>query len=223
MRRYINRTPPLTWGFRSDRAARRATRALPSRVSGPVEMFFAFRASHRSVFKLTPKHLRNALRDATRCPATTLSVAAWTPADGLTVGIAGDTRVVVMWRDDTGWHGRPVGRLHRSDGDTGYLTRYLGVPRRWPHMGATDRDPMDIFTDDDVNAPTDLDAFALLVASDGAWEPIAAHIKRPIGTDAQTNAERIMQAARRLGLEDNATVAVAHVDAVTDSGDEPGE
>ena len=201
-------------------AARRAIRALPRRISGPVETFYAFRAAHRAVFKLTPKHLRNTMRDVTRCPATTLSLAAWTPADGLTVGIAGDTRVVVMWRDDTGWHGRPVGRLHRSDGETGYLTRYLGAPRHWSHMGATDRDPMDIFTDDDIDAPAGLSAFAVVIASDGAWEPIAARHKRPIGeaiaavldiddSDAHSIAAKVMGTARTIGLNDNATTAVA--------------
>ena len=207
-------------------AARRAIGALPRRISGPVEMFFGFRAAHRAVFKLAPRHLRNTMRDVTRCPATTMSLAAWTPADGLTVGIAGDTRVVTLWRDDTGWHGRPVGRLHRSDGETGYLVRYLGAPRRWPHMGATDRDPMDIVTDDDIDAPTELNAFVVLVASDGAWEPIAARTKRPIGeaiaavldvddSDAHSIAARVMDSARNIGLSDNATVAVACITSST--------
>ena len=166
------------------------------------------------------------MRDVTRCPATTMSLAAWTPQDGLTVGIAGDTRVVVLWRDDTGWHGRPVGRLHRSAGETGYMVRYLGAPLGWPHMGATDRDPMDVFTDDDIDAPTDLEAFAVLVASDGAWEPIAARSKRPVGeaissvidvgdSDAHSIATRVMDAARTIGLSDNATVAVACITSST--------
>ncbi|WP_419921964.1 protein phosphatase 2C domain-containing protein [Candidatus Poriferisodalis sp.] len=61
-------------------AARRAIRALPRRISGADELFDAFKTAHRAVTKLTPGHLRHTLRDATMCPATTLSVAAWAPA-----------------------------------------------------------------------------------------------------------------------------------------------
>lgn len=200
-------------------AARRATEALPKRISGPAEMFSAFETAHKSVVTLTPSHLRSTMRDVHLCPATTLAVAAWTPEDGLTVGIAGDTRVLVLWRDADGWHGRTVGRLHRSAGEYGYLVRYLGAPRRWPPMG-TGRDPMDVFTDNDIEAPVDLDAFAILVASDGAWEPIASKAKRPAAeaiaavldvgdSDAHAIATRVMNAARRLGLSDNASVAAA--------------
>ena len=211
-------------------AARRAIRALPRRISGPDWLFEAFRTAHKAVTKLTPSHLRHTLRDATMCPATTLSVAAWTPERGLVVGIAGDTRVVVLWRDDEGWHGRPVGRLHRSAGEFGYLVRYLGAPLRWPPMGSTDRDPMDVFTDDDIEALTDLNAFAVLVASDGAWEPIASDSKHPVGeaiaavldandSDAHSIATRVMTTARTIGLNDNATTAVSCVTSSTPDAD----
>lgn len=203
-------------------AARRAIGALPRRVSGPDELFEAFESAHRVVTKLTPGHLRRTMREIRRCPATTLSVAAWTPESGLVVGMAGDTRVVVLWRDDAGWHGRAVGDLHRSAGEYGYLIRYLGAPRRWPQMGDTDRDPMDIFTDADIETPADLTAFAVLVASDGVWEPIASDAKRPIAdafaavldvddTDAHCIADRVMDTARAIGLSDNATVALGCV------------
>ena len=207
-------------------AARRAIRALPRRISGPDELFDAFRTAHKAVTKLTPGHLRFTMREIRRCPATTLSVAAWTPESGLVVGIAGGTRVVVLWRDDAGWHGRSVGRLHRSAGEFGYLIRYLGAPRTWPQMGDTDRDPMDIFTDADIEVPASLSAFVVLVVFDGVWEPIASDSKRPVGeaiaavlevddSDAHSIATRVTGAARDIGLSDNATTAVACITSST--------
>ena len=207
-------------------AARRAIRALPRRIAGPDELFDAFKTAHRAVVKLTPGHLRHTMREVRRCPATTLSAVAWTPESGLMVGIAGDTRVVVLWRDDEGWHGESVGRLHRSAGAYGYLIRYLGAPRTWPQMGDTDRDPMDIFTDADIEVPASLSAFAVLVASDGGWEPVASDSKRPVGeaiaavlevanSDAHSIATRVTGAARDIGLNDNATTPVACITSST--------
>ena len=201
-------------------AARRAIRALPRRISGSDEIYAAFKTAHKAVAKLTPSHLRYTMREIRRCPATTLSVAAWTPESGLAMGIAGDTRVVVLWRDEEGWHGRSVGRLHRSAGEYGYLIRYLGAPRTWPQMGETGRDPMDIFIDADIEVPASLSAFAMLVVSDGVWEPIASDSKRPVGeaiaavldvddSDAHSITTRVTGAARDIGLNDNATTAVA--------------
>lgn len=193
-------------------------------------MFSAFEAAHCAVVKLTPEYLRCTLRDIHLCPATTLSVAAWTPEDGLVVGIAGDTRVVALWLDNDGWHGRPVGRPHRSGGEFGYLIRYLGAPRQWPPLRATNRDPMDVLTDDDIEAPLDLTAFSILVASDGAWEPIASKAKRPAAdaiaavlnptdSDAHTIAGRVLDAARNAGLTDNATIATACITSSTPDDD----
>lgn len=211
-------------------AARRAIGALPRRVSGQVGLFEAFKAAHEAVNKLTPGHFRTTMREIRRCPATTLSAAAWTSESGLVVGIAGDTRVVALWRDDEGWQGRSIGRLHRSAGEYGYLIRYLGAPRSWPQMGATDRDPMDVFTDTEIEAPTSLSAFAVLVASDGASEPIAIDSKRPIAHaiaaipdfddgDAHSITTRVTDTARTIGLNDTATVAVGCVTGSTADAD----
>ncbi len=89
---------------------------------------------------------------------------------------------------------------------------------------------MDVFTDDDMDAPTDLNAFVVLVASDGVWEPIATHAKRPVAeaiasvldvddSDAHTITTRIMDAAREAGLNDNATTAVACITTSTPDAD----
>ena len=207
---------------RGHAAARRAIRTLPRRVAGAAEMHSAFRTAHKAVTKLAPKHLRQTRSDSRMCPATTLSMAAWTPETGLAVGIAGDTRAVALWRDDAGWHGRSVGRIHRSAGEYGYLICYLGAPLAWPQMGETDRDPMDIFTDADIDVPAELTGFAVVIASDGAWEPLTSDLKRPVAhaiaaavhsddNDARVIADRVLDAALEIGLDDNATVATAAV------------
>ena len=89
-------------------------------------------------------------------------------------------------------------------------------------MGETDRNPMDVFTDDDIEVPASLSAFAVVVVSDGAWETISSDANRPVAhaiaavsdvdaRDAHDIAHRIMTAARSTGLDDNATVAAACV------------
>ena len=208
-------------------ASKTAIKALPRLVDTQEAMYQAFKAAHEAVFKLAPQYARYSRHEVRKCPASTLCVAAWTPAGGLLVGIAGDTRPVVLWRDDDSWHGRTLGRLHRNISIYGYITKYLGAPRSWPAMGANDRDPMDIFADDDIDLPADPTAIAVAIVSDGAWEPLVRDVYAgkakqadPVGKaiaacvtpddrDAHTIATRIMAAARTAGLTDNATVAVA--------------
>ena len=210
-------------------AARAAIKSLPRRIATPDEMYEAFKASHGAVFELAPKRLRCSRRDLHRCPASTLCVAAWTPAGGLLVGIAGDTRAVVLCHDDESWRGRSLGRLHRNISIYGYVTKYLGAPRGWPPLQGDDSDPMDLFTDDDIDLPAESSAIAVAIVSDGAWEPLvrdvyAGNTKQadPVGKaiaacvgphdrDSHTIATRIMTAARTAGLNDNATAAVACV------------
>ena len=148
-------------------ASRAAIRTLPRRIGTPDEMFEAFEVSHETVFKLAPQYARYSRHEVRKCPASTLCVAAWSQSGGLLVGIAGDTRPVVLWRDDDSWHGRTLGRLHRNISIYGYITKYLGAPRSWPAMGANDRDPMDIFADDDIDLPADPTAIAVAIVSDG--------------------------------------------------------
>ena len=96
----------------------------------------------------------------------------------------------------------------------------------------------------DLEPPDTADTMAIVILSDGVWEAILrtapeteARGSALLGTavaslmttdttdatDARTIVERIMTASRQLGLEDNATVAVAQFAAAMDSGDEPGE
>lgn len=98
----------------------------------------------------------------------------------------------------------------------GHLTRYLGAPG-----GGR----IDLVTAQDADLPVPL--YAVVIVSDGVWEPIlsetyigatlppdpiAAALAATLTHDddtADTTDTRIMAAARTAGLDDNATVAVA--------------
>ena len=216
-------------------AARAAMKSLPRRIATPDEMFEVFKAANDRVAKLAPEVFRYSRNEAHRCPASTLCVAAWTPCGGLLVGVAGDTRAAVLWCDGESWHGRTLGRLHRNAGFYGYITRYLGAPGIWPLLRGDNSDPMDLFTDDDIELPAEPSAIAVVIVSDGTWEPLVRDIYAgtakqadPVGKavaacvgpddrTAHSIATRIMTAARTAGLDDNATVAVAHIGSSADS------
>ena len=210
-------------------ASRAAIRTLPRRIATPDEMHGVFKAANDRVAKLAPEVFRYSRNEAHRCPASTLCVAAWTPCGGLLVGVAGDTRAAVLWCDGESWHGRTLGRLHRNISVYGYVTRYLGAPRIWSPLLGNDRDPMDIFTDDNIDLPAEPDSIAVVIVSDGVWEPLVREIyagktkqSDPVGKalaatlnpddrTAHSIATRIMTAAQTAGFHDNATVAVACV------------
>ena len=212
---------------RGAEAAEAAISSLPSRVIGKDGMHAAFRAAHQPVFELAPVEARRRFGMIDRCPATTLCAAAWTPAGWLVVGMAGDTLPVLVWRDDSSWRGRLLCSPHRSDADWGYLTRYLGAPLDWPWEPDHRPKPMTLLTQDDIAPPS---LCAVVILSDGVWEALIRelHTNEPAPTSvlgeviagcldpgddsAEAVAERIMNAAREAGLDDNGTVAVAHVD-----------
>ena len=175
-------------------------------------------------------------------PASTLCVGAWTPEYGLLVGVTGDTLPVLVWSVGGSWHCRSLCLPHRSEGDFGYLTRYLGQSDGWRDEPlGTEFDPMQWLAGADFELPDKADSIAMVILSDGAWEPLVRRVLETgeqasglLGTvvaslmnadtiDAETIAERIMWAARQFGLEDNATATVAHVASATDSGEEPGD
>ena len=171
----------------------------------------------------------------------TLCVAAWTPAGGLLVASMGDTLAFeVHWRPDGSPHRRLIADPHRDPPAARYVSSYLGGG---PADSLIRRDSPGDYNPDfaavEVELPADpAAAMAIIVASDGAWEPLwrIIHAAWDAATDderrtyswqpvvladgwtvdlagpaapADAVAGRILDAARRLGLEDNATVAAA--------------
>ena len=72
---------------------------------------------------------------------------------------------------------------------------------------------MDLFIDENIEAPEDISAFAVVIASHGAWEPLEIRTKRPTadaiaavldvnGSDAHSIAIRVMDTASEAGLAD---------------------
>ena len=94
------------------------------------------------------------------------------------------------------------------------------MPRVWPKSLDGYNDPMDMFSDDDIEAPQDISAFAVAIASDGTWEALEIRTKQPTAdaiaavldaddSDVHSITTKVMGAARDAGLSDNATTAVA--------------
>lgn len=210
-------------------SARSAIRSLPKQIDSTNIMSAAFEIANDAVGLLTPSHLRMTLRDTHLCPATMLCVAAWGPGTGPIVGIAGDTVPVLLWQtENEEWHGRTLGQaLPGVSG--GEWTRYLGASAHWrSRQNWTPRDPIELLTEDDIELPGD--RYTIAILSDGVWGPIVdtavadavtpavplgaalAASLRPDDQDAHRIATRIMNTARKAGLHDNATVAVACAD-----------
>ena len=181
------------------------------------------------------------------CPATTLCVAAWTPQGGLLVGSMGDVLAFdIHWRPEGEPFRRMIADPHRdpplAKGVTSYLRSSLSEAfMRDPH-GDQIANSGRYFANVAVPAAgRDAVARAVVVASDGAWEPldtgllplgdlgaeaapvlyhhhsgidfsplarvVAALAPEPRG--AAEIASTLLEAADSVGLEDNATVAVA--------------
>ena len=175
------------------------------------------------------------------CPLSTLCVAAWTPAGGVLVGSMGDTLAVeVRWPAAGSPYRRLVADPHRYPrGGISSCLGYtrpdppdLGADRhRNPNFACVSIDPHP-----DPTAET-----AIIIASDGVWEPLwngldidrdddiadslyghytgrnhssvalyVAHVAAA-PAPADTLASRVLRAATEVGLDDNATVAAAHM------------
>ena len=205
-----------------DRGAEAAEAAIadsPRRVDSADAMWEAFIAAADGVEALAPPGATPAT-EPRRCPMAALYVAAWTPPGGLVVGWMGDVVAVqVRWRPETAPTGRLLGRPHRFP--EGGLSHCLGYddPRRRVGVGlAAIPEPLDAG-----------DESAIVVASDGVWEALlwgrnlgrrwgvgdigdriaAAAASVPVGGAADI-AQRLLDAADRAGLDDDATVTVAH-------------
>lgn len=203
---------------RGAEAAETVIDKLPDRVASPDEMEVVFLVAQQRAEMLAPELARDRFGMIRQCPASTLCVAAWTAAGGLIVGAAGDTLPLLLWRENEMWFGHSLGRLHRSNGMTGTLTRYLGAP--------SGRREADLITGSDLPESP----YAVAIVSDGIWEPVVidayagkglphdpiagavAGCLTPDDSDADAIATRIMTTAHSVGLDDNATVAVAALD-----------
>ena len=203
---------------RGAEAAEAAIGSLPHRINTPEEMRAAFRAADEQVCKLMPPGFQPTGTNLRNCPASTLSVAAWTPEAGLIIAHAGDSLPLLLWRENATWFGHSLGSPHRTGGMIGNLICYLGAPGGGK---------IDLAAAHDTDLPESL--YAVVIVSDGIWEPLVNESSsgRTLppelisgafvacltadDRDADDIAARIMNAARSAGLDDNATVAVAAV------------
>ncbi len=137
---------------------------------------------------------------------------------------------VLVWQTPTGhWDGQDLGLPHRYRG--GSLSRTLGG--MFPADVETSNDPdwLEVFSVDPF--PPDCKVGAVIIASDGAWEPLieerygegrpepehafADTLAAVCGSrcwnadslNADTVAHHILDKATTLGLKDNSTIAVA--------------
>ena len=204
---------------RGDEAAQAAVEGLPRRVVGADEMAVAFGEANERVLALTGPDMWRRSLPLSMFPMSTLCVAAWTPEGGLLIGWMGDTLPFLATARPGGFSGFLCGRPHRIPG--GSIEICLGMPPtgQAPDIGSVE---VEIIGESGDGVQPD----AVILASDGAWEPfVYAHgvewfsddsvnggIGAAFGSGARTAgeaADSILDEARRLGLNDNATVAVA--------------
>ena len=216
---------------RGDEAAQAAADAFPARIDGPVEMHAAVRAANAAVWALVPEteHLpRRASRlrhwAATFEPLTTLAAAAWTPQGGLQTAWLGDSVLffVPIRADVPGMHSEPQGSW-----DSPIMSNALGFTKdvAGSAIGSLPDDALDEFESHIAG-----DGLLVVAATDGLFDPIRVGrygrrgrfsddpLCNSIGfavpaserASAATVAAALMDTARRLGLSDNAAVAVAH-------------
>ena len=206
---------------RGDEASQAAVRGLPERIESAADLATVFAEANERVLELSLALRRESTWvSPDMIPMTTLCVAAWTPEGGLRIGWMGDTMPFVVWSGPDGYTGYCCGRPHR--GLFGGIEVCLG----WPPedeghgAGADEVEMVDGF--EDSESPD-----VVIIASDGAWEPLAIEYGgaewlwddspagigsacHPGADEASGVAESVLAKARGLGLNDSATVAVAH-------------
>lgn len=210
---------------RGDEAAQAAVEGLPSRIDGANAMAEAFGEANERVLTLTGPEMWQRRMPLSKFPMSTLCVAAWTPEGGLFIGWMGDTLPFVATAGPDGFGGYCCGRPHRNSG--GAIKICLGMPPLGTDIGAGLVE-VEIVGESGGGARPD----AVILASDGAWEPfvyehdvewllddsasggIGAACGPVADADgaactAQDIADRILAEARRLGLNDNASLAAA--------------
>ncbi len=210
---------------RGDEAAQAAVEGLPERIVSADEMAVAFGEANERVLALTGPETWQKNLPLFMFPMSTLCVAAWTPHGGLLIGWMGDTLPFLASAGPEGtsdaqrFSGFLCGRPHRIPG--GSIEICLGMP---PTGAVQETRSVEVEIVGESGAGSQPDA--VILASDGAWEPFVyqhgvewlsdASPSNGIGaacgagaSTAEDVANNILDEARRLGLNDNATVAVA--------------
>ena len=202
---------------RGDEAAQAAVEGLPQRIVSADEMAVAFGESNERVLALTGPDVWREPLPMFMYPMSTLCVAAWTPEGGLLIGWMGDTLPFIATAQAGGFSGFLCGRPHRIPG--GSIEICLGMPPTDAEPG-----PVEVEIIGESGDGTRPDAVMLL--SDGAWEPFVYEhgvewfsddsagggIGAACGSHAESAddiAGSILSGAVHLGLDDNATIAVA--------------
>lgn len=205
---------------RGAEAAQAAVDALPSSAAGPGEMRAAFEAAAQAVGLLAPEHLRYSFSSTHLCPAAVLCVASGDASGRCTVAYAGDTMPAVLWHGPDGWTGTDLGYPHRYSNGT--ISRFLGGPGP-----AATRASEEYLSLHEIEAPdVECDRIAVVIASDGAWEPLvyrklekgadpedspfaaamAECLASGVGT-AEGAVAAIMASAAAVGVDDNVSCA----------------
>ena len=204
---------------RGDEASQAAVEGLPERIASADEMAVAFGEANERVLALTGPETWQKNLPLFMFPMSTLCLAAWTPAGGLLIGWMGDTLPFLAKEGSSGFSGFLCGRPHRIPG--GSIEICLGMP---PTGAAQDAGSVEVEIIGESGAGSHPDA--VILASDGAWEPFVYQhgvewlsdessgkgIGAACGTGASTAedvANNILAGAVGLGLNDNATIAVA--------------
>ena len=204
---------------RGDEAAQAAVEGLPQRIASPDEMAVAFGEANERVLSLTGPEVWSRALPLHMFPMSTLCVAAWTPESGLLIGWMGDTLPFLANERPGGFSGFLCGRPHRIPG--GSIEICLGMP---PAGDSLDTGSVEVEIVGESGDGVQPDA--VILTSDGAWEPFvykhgvewlsddstATGIGAACGVGASTAeavANNILAEAVRLGLNDNATIAVA--------------
>ena len=205
---------------RGDEAAQAAIEGLPERIGSEAEMGSVFVEANERVLALSGPGRRNRRAPLSTLPMSTLCMATWTQEGGLLIGWMGDTLPFAVKSGPGGLAGYCCGRPHRDI--FGSIVVCLGMP---PEDEASVAGLVVVDMTDEFEDSGMLDG--VIIASDGAWEPIAIdyggaewlwdYSPAGIGSacapddgDALDIARSVLAKARNLGLNDNATVAVAH-------------
>ncbi len=204
---------------RGDEAAQVALDGLPGRIASADEMAAVFGEADERVLALTGPETWQKNLPLFMFPMSTLCVAAWTPEGGLLIGWMGDTLPFLANEGPDGFSGFICGRPHRIPG--GSIEICLGMPPTGPDASSGSVEAEIIGESGDGGRPD-----AVMLLSDGAWEPFVYEhgaewlsdaspdggIGAACGAGASTAedvARSILDRARSLGLNDNATVAVS--------------